>query len=91
MPSNKQQRVPIMIIRSVKFWGIDEARIDGSNLDHAVTSHPRTGTTASCCVILLTGCIYRLSQLAMVNTQVLCHTLDTQPNLTLKEQKACCA
>lgn len=39
MPSNKQHCVPIVVIRSVKFWGIDEARIDGSNLDHAVTSH----------------------------------------------------
>lgn len=28
-----------MAIRSAKFWGIDEARVDGSNLDHAVTSY----------------------------------------------------
>lgn len=39
MTSNRQHCVHILAIRSAEFLGIDEAHEDGSNLDHAVTSH----------------------------------------------------
>lgn len=99
MTSNRQHCVHNMALRSAEFLGIDEARVDGSNLDHTVTS-PLVKKSVSqdySHSILLCDAVHWIHMQAKPvghgeYSSPLLHPiikLDTQQNLILKEQKVC--